>query len=88
MSSLELPQKRAYTPSTAAHTTFSLSTFDTETQIAILKEAQTIIKKHIKQLHEYNEIKDVAQGLIGLIAEQRGVRVVECEGDFGVGKGD
>jgi DNA repair protein Swi5/Sae3 len=39
-------------------------------------------------LHEYNEIKDVAQGLIGMIADARGVRVVDCQEEFGVGDGD
>ena len=53
-----------------------------------MKEAQGIVKGHIRQLHGYNEIKDVAQGLIGIIAEQRGVRIVDVEGGFGVGKGD
>jgi DNA repair protein Swi5/Sae3 len=59
-----------------------------EDKDALLKEANAIIKQHINLLHEYNEIKDVAQGLIGMIADQRGVRVVDCEGEFGVGAGD
>jgi DNA repair protein Swi5/Sae3 len=47
-----------------------------------------MIKQHIKLLHEYNEIKDVAQGLIGMIADARDVRVVDCQREFGVGVGD
>jgi DNA repair protein Swi5/Sae3 len=39
-------------------------------------------------LHEYNEIKDAAQGLMGLIADARGVRQVEVEKEFGVKEGD
>ncbi|KAI1928312.1 hypothetical protein LOZ58_001022 [Ophidiomyces ophidiicola] len=47
-----------------------------------------IVKRHIRLLHEYNEIKDVAQGLLGLIAEARGVRHVEVQKEFGVGGND
>lgn len=31
------------------------------------------IKNHINKLHEYNHYKDISQGLIGRIAEKRGV---------------
>jgi DNA repair protein Swi5/Sae3 len=46
------------------------------------------VKRHIHLLHEYNEIKDVGQGLMGLIAEGRGVRQIEVEREFGVGDKD
>lgn len=46
------------------------------------------VKRHIRLLHEYNEIKDVATGLMGLIAAARGVRVVEVRRGFGVQEGD
>jgi len=39
-------------------------------------------------LHEYNEIKDVGQGLMGIIADARGVRQVDVEREFGVGEKD
>lgn len=42
------------------------------------------VKHHIRLLHEYNEIKDVGQGLMGLIADARGIRVVEVQREFGV----
>ncbi|OBT84428.1 hypothetical protein VE02_07107 [Pseudogymnoascus sp. 03VT05] len=53
-------------------------------------DAAATVKAHIKRLHAYNEIRDVGQGLIGLIAEQRGVRIGECydSGEFGVGAKD
>ncbi|KAL1608464.1 hypothetical protein SLS60_003406 [Paraconiothyrium brasiliense] len=50
----------------------------------VMSAAQKINRKHIKLLHEYNEIKDVGQGLMGLIADQRGVRIVEVQDEFGV----
>ncbi|KAF2106790.1 DNA repair protein [Lophiotrema nucula] len=50
--------------------------------------ANRIVKDHIKLLHEYNEIKDVGQGLMGLIADQRGVRIVEVQDEFGIGSKD
>ncbi|KFY46261.1 hypothetical protein V495_02585 [Pseudogymnoascus sp. VKM F-4514 (FW-929)] len=53
-------------------------------------DAAATVKAHIKRLHAYNEIRDIGQGLIGLIAEQRGVRIKECyeSGEFGVGAKD
>lgn len=44
----------------------------------------TTIREHIRLLHEYNEIKDVAQTLIGMVAEDRGVCQIEVYKDFGV----
>jgi len=45
-----------------------------------------VIKEHIARLHAYNEIKDVAQGLMGMVADARGVRVAELYegGEFGL----
>ncbi|KAG5292951.1 DUF1337 domain-containing protein [Histoplasma ohiense] len=55
---------------------------------AVRKDAAAIVQRHIRLLHEYNEIKDIGQGLMGLIAEARGVRHVEVQRDFGIGDGD
>nr|POE65313.1 dna repair protein swi5 like [Quercus suber] len=55
---------------------------------AALEAANVVIKQHIKALHQYNEIKDVGQGLMGMIAEKRGVRVADVMGEFAVGDGD
>jgi DNA repair protein Swi5/Sae3 len=46
------------------------------------------VKRHIDLIHAYNEIKDVGQGLIGLIADSRGVRVKEVMEEMGVGEKD
>lgn len=46
------------------------------------------VKTHIRFLHSYNEIKDVGQGLMGLIAEARGVRYVDVQREFGIEAGD
>jgi hypothetical protein len=54
------------------------------TESEVMAVAHQINKKHIKLLHEYNEIKDVGQGLMGIIADQRGVRIVEVQDDFGI----
>jgi len=50
--------------------------------------AAVTVKRHIKLLHDYNDIKDVGQGLIGMIADNRGVRIGELYDDFGVGLKD
>ena len=49
---------------------------------------QSIVQRHIRLLHEYNEIKDIAQGLMGMIADGRGVRHIEVQREFGVGGDD
>ena len=51
-------------------------------------DAQATVSKHIKLLHKYNEIRDIGQGLMGLIADQRGVRIVDVYEEFGVAEGD
>ena len=50
----------------------------------VMAAANKIVKDHIKLLHEYNELKDTGQGLMGLIADQRGVRIVEVQDEFGI----
>jgi len=57
---------------------------DEPTEADIMSAANKIVKEHIKLLHEYNELKDVGQGLMGLIADQRGVRIVEVQEEFGI----
>ena len=55
---------------------------------ALQAQAEAIVKRHIDLLHAYNEIKDVGQGLMGLIADSRGVRVREVMEEMGVGEKD
>ncbi|KAK4960918.1 hypothetical protein LTR10_001407 [Elasticomyces elasticus] len=50
--------------------------------------ANAVIKEHIGLLHRYNEIKDIGQGLMGLIADQRGVRIAEVMEEFGLASKD
>jgi hypothetical protein len=61
---------------------------DEPTDADIMAAANKIVKDHIKLLHEYNELKDVGQGLMGLIADQRGVRIVEVQEEFGIEASD
>jgi hypothetical protein len=58
------------------------------TDAEVMAAANKIVSRHIKLLHKYNEIKDVGQGLMGLIADQRGVRIVEVQDEFGIGPKD
>lgn len=53
-----------------------------------LASANVTIKEHIALLHKYNEIKDIGQGLMGLIAESRGCRVAVVMEDYGMGEKD
>ncbi|KAF7948291.1 uncharacterized protein EAE97_003702 [Botrytis byssoidea] len=52
------------------------------------KPAKQTVKRHIRLLHDYNDIKDVGQGLLGMIADNRGVRVGEMYEEFGLGIAD
>lgn len=74
----------ADTDSGASASVISSSPPDT----AVLGAAKNIIAQHIKLLHTYNEIKDIGQGLMGLIADARGVRIVEVQEEFGIGVKD
>ncbi|GLI76703.1 hypothetical protein PoHVEF18_004980 [Penicillium ochrochloron] len=64
-----------------------------EAEIAEIKKTlqndpSETVKRHIRLLHDYNEIKDIAQGLMGLIAEARGVRHVDVQRGYGVKEQD
>ncbi|KAL5121746.1 hypothetical protein ACEQ8H_000433 [Pleosporales sp. CAS-2024a] len=61
---------------------------DGPTEADIMRAANQMVKDHIKLLHEYNELKDVGQGLMGLIADQRGVRIIEVQEEFGIDSHD
>lgn len=60
---------------------------DEKTKFA-LASANAVVTAHITALQRYNEIKDIGQGLMGMIAEARGVRVADVMEDFGVGETD
>ncbi|KAI6816142.1 hypothetical protein KC340_g15188 [Hortaea werneckii] len=53
-----------------------------------LATANGVIKDHIQLLHKYNEIKDIGLGLMGLIADKRGVRIGTVMEDFGMDEKD
>ncbi|KAF1983471.1 hypothetical protein K402DRAFT_396718 [Aulographum hederae CBS 113979] len=57
---------------------------DQENQAKILTTAKALLKNHIRLLTAYNEIRDIAQGLMGMVAEARGVRMRDLCEEFGV----
>ena len=61
---------------------------DEEKEKHAMQTANATIKEHIALLHKYNEIKDIGQGLMGMIAEKRGVRVAAVMEDYGIGEKD
>jgi hypothetical protein len=79
---------KQYQPSTVSHTVVLPARIPPEDDNKLMAEARQVIKDHIGRLHRYNEIRDVGQGLIGMIADQRGVRIVDCLDEFGVAVGD
>ncbi|KAK1708560.1 DNA repair protein [Colletotrichum lupini] len=54
------------------------------------EEASAVVAEHVKLLREYNQIKDVGQQLMGMVAEKRGVTVGSLyeTREFGVGPKD
>lgn len=82
------PSQKVYLPSTYAHTLPHPSGHQpqyTDTEAApVLKRAGGVIRTHIKLLQEYNAVKDVAQGLMGILAEKKGVRIVDIMEEFGI----
>ncbi|GAB5580179.1 DNA repair protein SWI5 homolog [Prionailurus iriomotensis] len=46
------------------------------------------LEDHISQLHEYNDIKDVGQMLLGKLAVIRGVTTKELYAEFGLDMND
>jgi hypothetical protein len=55
---------------------------------AALSTADAMIKKHIALLQKYNEIKDIGQGLMGMIADSRGVRIATVMEEYGMDEKD
>lgn len=41
------------------------------------EDPEAIVKKHISKLKEYNELKDIALGLVTMIADQRQLRTTD-----------
>jgi DNA repair protein Swi5/Sae3 len=61
---------------------------DEERTKAALSTADATIKEHIALLQKYNEIKDIGQGLMGMIADSRGVRIATVMEEYGMDEKD
>ncbi|KAL2350293.1 Swi5-domain-containing protein [Cryomyces antarcticus] len=86
-----IPTTPTATPSAASAPTTTTNNIPKTTDdatTAALHTAAAIVKRHIKLLHDYNEIKDIGMGLLGLITDQRGVRIREVQKEFGLEGGD
>ncbi|OJJ48823.1 hypothetical protein ASPZODRAFT_13562 [Penicilliopsis zonata CBS 506.65] len=58
------------------------------TKARLRNDPVATVQRHIRLLHDYNDIKDIGQGLMGLIADARGVRQIDVQKEFGVGNDD
>ncbi|MCJ1373555.1 hypothetical protein MMC20_004783 [Loxospora ochrophaea] len=71
---------QASTLATAKHQLSSLAA-----QLPLGTTPTHIQSAHIALLHQYNTLRDIGTGLLGMIAEARGVRVGEVFEEWGVG---
>lgn len=74
----QLSHKPSIPPSSTSHSAATSSpppNLSPRTQQQSLLHAQRILDEHVKQLQRYNETKDVAMSLIGIIAEGKGESV-------------
>lgn len=69
-------------------TTFFFFFFERELSPAAVDNPSVVVQRHIRLLHGYNEIKDIGQGLMGIIADSRGMRYVDVQTDFGITEKD
>ncbi len=88
MSLAALPAVQVLIEETAAAQEDLADHHDEPSETDIVVAANKIVKDHIKLLHEYNELKDIGQGLMGMIADQRGVRIMEVQDEFGIDAND
>lgn len=55
---------------------------------AVLHAAKAVTQERIRRLNQYNEMRDIGQGLMGIIAESRGVRIKEVQEEFDISAKD
>ncbi|KAG9595194.1 hypothetical protein KCU77_g2638, partial [Aureobasidium melanogenum] len=85
----ELLSQRTSLVNTFSPTSDTQEPDDTETRAKLAVDAaNTKIKSQIKQLQQYNDIKDIGTQLMGIIAEKRGCRIIEVQEEFGINPDD
>lgn len=53
-----------------------------QNELGVNENADTIVKTHIKLLHQYNEAKDATQILIGRLATARGSTIKQIHEEY------
>ncbi|KAG9952067.1 hypothetical protein KCU85_g2410, partial [Aureobasidium melanogenum] len=85
----ELLSQRTSLVNTFSRTSDTQDREDTETRAKLAVDAANMkIKSQIKQLQQYNDIKDIGTQLMGIIAEKRGCRIGEVQEEFGINPED
>ncbi|KAH0289192.1 hypothetical protein M436DRAFT_48423 [Aureobasidium namibiae CBS 147.97] len=85
----ELLSQRASLINSTSPTLDTQESEDAETRAKLAMDAANAkIKSQIKQLQQYNDIKDFGTQLMGLIAEKRGCRIGEVQEEFGINPDD
>jgi len=60
----------------------------TDNDQAALAYSSQVFSRHISLLKKYNEIKDIAQGMLSIIAEKEGRRLAEIMEEYGLDSKD
>ncbi len=55
---------------------------------ATVDEARAVVKAHVEMLTRYNETRDIAMGLLGMIADNQGRRLRDIMEERGIGGGE
>ncbi|KAG5715896.1 hypothetical protein E4T56_gene20149 [Termitomyces sp. T112] len=61
---------------------------DLQEKLGAHEDAEKIVQRHIKLLHQYNEAKDATQILIGRLAVLKGTTIRQIHEDLGLDGSD
>lgn len=50
--------------------------------------ASAVVRRHIRLLHDYNEIKDIGLGFLAVIAESQGLPLMDVHKMYGINDKD
>ncbi|KAK5459871.1 hypothetical protein LTS15_004000 [Exophiala xenobiotica] len=86
--SFSTQQQSTTSPALASSLNADTSLGLSDEEQAALRYANHVFARHISLLKEYNDIKDVAMGMLSILAEKKGCRLAEVMEEYGVNEDD